>query len=169
MDLTDDADSIIRTLQDTGYVLAGIPDGVKIKALSKETYDAVCPHADVVLVEADGSKCLPLKYPREGEPVIPENTDEIIVVCGLNAIGQKAKDVCHRLDLVKECLKIEDNTLITPQHVQKLVTEGYLTPLRRKYPSKKVTLLPRHDGSHRQRELAALLQAEQDISSIAFE
>ena len=73
--LTDDANAIIQKLKETGYVMAGIPDGQKIKALSKETFDAVCVCADVVLVEADGSKCLPLKYPNATEPVIPENVD----------------------------------------------------------------------------------------------
>ena len=58
--LTDDADTIIRKLQDTGYAMAGIPNGIKLSPLSKQTFDAVCPHADVVLVEADGSKMLPL-------------------------------------------------------------------------------------------------------------
>ena len=101
--LTDDAGAIIHALKETGHAMAGIPDGEKIKPLSKETFDAVCACADVVLVEADGSKRLPLKYPNAAEPVIPENIEEMIVVCGLNAIGQKARDVCHRLELVKEC------------------------------------------------------------------
>ena len=122
--LTDDPSTIIRALQENGLVMAGIPDGVKLKALSRETFEAVQDHADVVLVEADGSRMLPLKYPNGTEPVIPENTDVIYVVCGLNAIGQKAKDVCHRLELVKTCLGIGDDTVITPEHVQKLVKEG---------------------------------------------
>ena len=158
--LTDDADTIIGALRETGYAMAGIPDGQKFKALSQETFHAVCAHADVVLVEADGSKRLPLKYPNAAEPVIPENTDEIIVVCGLNAIGQKAKDVCHRLELVKECLGIENNTLITPEHIRTLVTEGYLRPLRKAYPDKRITLSPRHDGSPEQKAIAAMLQEE---------
>ena len=167
--LTDDADTIIGVLQETGYVMAGIPDGPKIKALSKETFNAVCAHADVVLVEADGSKGKPAKYPNSTEPVIPDNAEEIIVVCGLNALGQKAKDVCHRMELVKDCLKIDDDTVITPAHVQKLVTEGYLNPLRQKYPDKKITLAPRHDGSLYQRALAAMLQQEADVSVIREE
>ena len=40
--LTDDAAAILQALNKTGYVMAGIPDGEKIKALSKETFDAVC-------------------------------------------------------------------------------------------------------------------------------
>lgn len=167
--LTDDAVAILRVLKKTGYVMAGLPDGEKIKPLSKETFDAVCARADVVLVEADGSKCLPLKYPNAAEPVIPENTDEIIVVCGLNAIGQKAKDVCHRLELVKSCLGIDDNTVITPVHIQTLVTDGYLKPLRRAYPDAEIRVSPRHDGSLYKRAIAALLEGEQDVSVLQKE
>ena len=158
--LTDDAGTIIHALKETGYAMAGIPDGKKINSLSRETFRAVCPYADVVLVEADGSRMHPLKYPNATEPVIPENTDEIIVVCGLNAIGQKAKDACHRLEQVKTCLGIAEDDIITPVHVQKLVTEGYLIPLREQYPGTKVSLQPRHDGSLYQRAIASLLQNE---------
>lgn len=155
--LTDDAEIIVRALRDTGCVMAGIPVGEKIKSLSPETYDTVCAQADVVLVEADGSKHMPLKFPNPSEPVIPENADEIIVVVGLNAIGRKAKDVCHRLELVKACLGIGDDTVITASHVQKLITDGYLKPLRRKYPGKPIALHPRHDGSAQQAEAASSL------------
>ncbi len=167
--LTDDADTIIGALQETGYAMAGILEGIKIKALSKETFDSACTCADVVLVEADGSKRLPLKYPNATEPVIPENADEIIVVCGLNAIGQKAKDVCHRLELVKACLAIREDTVITAEHVQKLVTEGYLKPLRAAFPNAKVTLRPSHDGTLYQRAIASLLQREQDVTMLQKE
>lgn len=167
--LTDNADTIIQALKEKGYVMAGIPEGIKFRALSEETYAAVCAHADVVLVEADGSKRMPLKYPNSTEPVIPDNADEIILVCGLNALGQKAKDVCHRLELVQACLGIEDDTIITSSHVRKLVTDGYLKPLREKYPDKKITVAPRHDGTLYQRVIAALLQQEADASVIREE
>lgn len=158
--LTDDADIIIRSLQQRGLVMAGVPDGAKIKALSRSTFEVVSSYADITLVEADGSKGLPLKYPNETEPVIPENTDEIIVVCGLNAIGQKAENVCHRLDLVKACLGIENDTVITAAHVQKLVTEGYLIPLRATFPRKQIHLIPRHNGSPQQQTIASVLQKD---------
>ena len=165
--LTDDAQRIIQALNETGYAMAGIPEGAKIKALSKEAFDSVCLHADVVLVEADGSRQLPLKHPGAGEPVIPEHTDEIIVVCGLNAIGQKAGDVCHRPELVKNCLGIDDDTVITASHVQKLVTASYLEPLRKAYPNATLTLTPRHDGSLYQRVIASLLENGQDADMIS--
>lgn len=167
--LTDDADTIIRALQENGYAMAGVPEEMKFKALSEETFEAVKTYAEVILVEADGSKSLPLKYPNGNEPVIPEGTDEIIVVCGLNALGQKAKDVCHRLERVKACLGIEEDTLITPEHVQKLILEGYLKPLREKYPQARVRVQPRHDGSLYQRVIASMLKNGQDVSVIRKE
>mgnify|MGYP002508676461 CR=1 FL=1 len=91
--LTDDAEAIIRVLRQQGYVMARIPEGEKIKALSRQTYAAVCAAADVVLVEADGSKHMPLKYPASHEPNIPDNADEIIVVAGLHGLHQPASSV----------------------------------------------------------------------------
>lgn len=167
--LTDNAEQITAALKESGYAMAGIPEGEKIKALSAETFEKVCVFADVVLVEADGSKGFPLKYPNATEPVIPANTNEIRIVCGLNAIGQKAKDVCHRLELVKTCLGIDENTVIAPAHIQQLLTEGYWNPLSAAYPNAKIIISPRHDGTLYQRAIAALLQNRQDVSAICKE
>ena len=161
--LSDDADTIVHELERTGFVMAGLAEGIKIFPVSPETYEKVCSHADVVLVEADGSRCLPLKFPNSTEPVIPDNVDEIIVVCGLFAMGQPAKAVCHRLELVKNCLQIEDDTVMTAELVQKLVMAGYIEPLRTKYPNAKVSLVPNHDGSLYQRAAAALMANNQDV------
>ena len=157
---TDDAAVITTHLKKNGFVMAGIAEGIKIRALSAETYKAVCKCADVTLVEADGSKHMALKFPKSSEPVIPENTDEILVVCGLHALGQKAKDCCHRLELVKDCLGINDDTVITLEHIQKLVEDGYMRPLRVKYPNKKITIIPRYGDSSVQRSLATMLRGE---------
>ena len=140
--LTDDAPAIIHAIKENGYVMAGIPEGEKIKALSEETFDAVCTYADVVLVEADGSKRLPLKYPNATEPVIPKHTDEIIVVWGPHGLGKPAREVCHRLALVTACLGIQEDTLITKEHVITLLRNGYLEPLRQQYPDVPITVYP---------------------------
>ena len=140
--LTDDADTILRTLRETGYAMAGIPEGIKIKALSPETFEAVCAAADVVLVEADGSKHMPLKFPNATEPVIPEHTDQIIVVWGPHGLGKPAREVCHRLELVLDCLGIDGDTPITREHVAVLLEKGYLMPLRRRHPGVKIRVYP---------------------------
>lgn len=167
--LTEDASVIIETLRKNGYVFAGVPEGPKIRALPASEYAAVCEMADVVLVEADGSKHMPLKYPNPEEPVIPDNADEIIVVCGLQGLNKAARDVCHRLELVKQHLDITDDTLITPAHIYRLVMEGYVQPLEARHPRKKITVVPRHDGSLYQRAIAAMLMARQNPELIPKE
>ena len=140
--LTDDADTILRALKESGYAMAGIPAGEKIRALSPETFRTVSNHADVVLVEADGSKHKPLKFPKATEPVIPEHTDEIIVVWGPHGLGKPAREVCHRPELVLECLGIDGDTPITRDHVAVLLEKGYLTPLAERYPCAKIVVYP---------------------------
>lgn len=41
----------------------------------------------LVLVEADGSKRLPIKAPASWEPVLPDGTDLVVGVVGLDALG----------------------------------------------------------------------------------
>lgn len=163
------ADEIVARLNEQGYAMAGSDKGEKISILPAELYEAVCAHADVVLVEADGSKHRAIKFPAEHEPVIPDNADEIIVVCGLHALGKPLAEAAHRTELVKACLNAEDDTIITPQHIQKLLTKGYMEPLRQRYPQKKVSIYVSHNGSLYQRALAALLEAEMDVSLIEKE
>lgn len=54
----------------------------KIGCLSEEKLEELRGLSDVLLIEADGAKRLPLKVPEEWEPVIPELVDLLIgVVC----------------------------------------------------------------------------------------
>ena len=140
--LTDDAATILRALEESGYAMAGIPAGIKFRALSPETFRTVSNHADVVLVEADGSKHMPLKFPNATEPVIPEHADEIIVVWGAHGLGRPAREVCHRLELVLDCLGIDGDTPITRNHVARLLEKGYLRPLGQRYPGAKILVYP---------------------------
>ena len=155
--LSDDASIIIHKLESDGYVMAGIPEGEKIAPLSIKTYNTVCSYADVVLVEADGSQHMPVKYPSTNVPVIPDNVDEIIIVTGLHGLNRPAIEVCHRLNLVKQCLGIEDHTLITLEHMIKLLKEGYVEPLTKQYPNIRIAVYVAHDGTKRQTENASFI------------
>ena len=44
--------------------------------------------SDVLLVEADGSRRLPLKVPHPHEPALPQETTQIVLSAGLNALGR---------------------------------------------------------------------------------
>lgn len=52
--------------------------------------------ADYVLVEADGSRSMPLKWHGDHEPVLPPNTDVLVLVAGLSGLDRCAEEVVHR-------------------------------------------------------------------------
>lgn len=55
---------------------------------------------DLILVEADGSKRLPVKAPAPWEPVVPEGTDLVVGVMGLDALGERMDErTVHRPEL----------------------------------------------------------------------
>lgn len=55
--------------------------------------------ADFVLVEADGSKMLPLKAHNATEPVIPANTKRTVCVIGASGLGKPIREAVHRPEL----------------------------------------------------------------------
>ena len=79
----------------------------KVKAPPAEVLDRLRDTADVVLIEADGSRHMPLKWPADWEPVIPDYTDITVCVAGLSAIGKKTADVVYRADELPDRLKRE--------------------------------------------------------------
>lgn len=157
--LGDDPQPILDALARDGYAMAGqiANRAGKIAALSDSTFAAVCQGADVVLVEADGSRQHPLKFPNDSEPIIPAGTNEIVVVCGLSAIGRPAGEVCHRMERVAAALGIDEETIITPEHVARLVRAAYLTPLASRYPETQISLYPCQRDTLYLRAVAALL------------
>lgn len=56
--------------------------------------------ADLVLIEADGSRRLPCKAPGDREPVLLPECDIIIGVLGLSALGKSVGEICFRPERV---------------------------------------------------------------------
>ncbi len=66
-----------------------LPDKNKLAGYPPELIDALNETGffEWILVEADGSRRLPLKAPGEHEPVIPQSSGRVIAVVGLEAVG----------------------------------------------------------------------------------
>lgn len=135
----------IRQKLDTqGFVVAGRPfDERKIGMLDPSVMEQTLKLADVVINEADGAKMKPLKAPVASEPVLPLQTDIVVIVAGLDCIGKKLKDTCFRVEEVMDILKTDnDDKRITPRDVTKIIQKGYLE----KTPFPCVVLLNKADG-----------------------
>lgn len=61
-----------------------------------QSFETLAQLADYVLVEADGSRGLPLKAHLAHEPVIPPCANQVIQVVGLSGIGCPIARVAHR-------------------------------------------------------------------------
>lgn len=137
------------------YGVYGDEEG-KMGYPGREAYERLCERADVVLVEADGSRRLPMKAPDwSREPVIPVNADMVLVVFGLSALGRPLKEVCHRwrlglpwiLDTQGQAPKEPGCSLVTEDMAAEFLEKGYLKAIRTRYPDAGlVTLLNQADG-----------------------
>lgn len=73
-----------------------------------------------IVCEGDGSRRMPVKVPRRGEPVLYPGTDTVIGVIGLSCLGQPAS----------ECLfgwtatKLENDVRITPDILEQIALSG---------------------------------------------
>ena len=57
-----------------------------------------------ILCEGDGSKRLPIKLPKDGEPVFFPKTDTVIGVIGLSCLGKPIKEMLFRYELLPKLI-----------------------------------------------------------------
>ena len=92
----------------------------------------------LILVETDGAGKMPLKYYRDGEPVWPARTSLAIVVMGLGALGEKARDVVFRFGRADypPLAELQEDTEWTWDHYLALLTGpgGYLDQVPAEVP-----------------------------------
>lgn len=68
---------------------------------------------DTVLIEADGAKGKPLKYPAPYEPVIPPFSGMVFVLAGLDSLFGQIKEKVFRWDVLREKWKLAGNEIIS--------------------------------------------------------
>lgn len=107
--------------------LSGSQEESKLIGLPLSEIRRLADCADVLLIEADGAKCLPIKVPREREPVIPKETDAVIGCAGLDCIGFPMEEKCFRLSLAKACLGQPGSHVMTPEDVAKILSSQWGT------------------------------------------
>lgn len=98
-------------------------------------------YADIIFIEADGSKYHALKIPNDKEPAIPDfiinYISEIIVVMGVHAIGRKLSEVCYRYNLAKD---LEYNKEVDLDCIKYIAEKYYIKKLKDKYKNANIKL-----------------------------
>ena len=87
----------------------------KLKGLPEAEIGSLIDYADILLIEADGARRLPLKFPGDHEPVLIPETKAVIGCAGLDSMGQRFCDACFRYELAAPVLSLSEETKISPQ------------------------------------------------------
>ena len=120
------ADKIRQDLERYHYTVAASLDREKgkIGCLPEEKLEELRGPADVLLIEADGAKRLPLKVPGEWEPVIPKFAELIIGVVGMDALGEPIQKTCHRPERVSDFLGKGMEEAVTEEDIVKIAASA---------------------------------------------
>ncbi len=106
---------------------AGILPGNKLAGLPSQAVDNLQASgvAEYILVEADGSKGLPLKAPGPHEPVIPRSATMVVIVAGLDGLGKKLnRGNVHRPEIAAAILKREQGSILDERAIAGLLTHS---------------------------------------------
>lgn len=80
--------------------------------------------ADYVLIEADGSRGLPLKAPDKHEPVLPSQARLTIAVAGMSCVGKTIAEAVHRPALYAALVGATEADSVSPAMVVSVLADA---------------------------------------------
>lgn len=118
-----DAVTVHNLWQQRRYAVIGTPElsTGKLTAPPQDLYEALQLQADVILCEADGSRHHPCKVPAENEPVLLPDSDIVLAVAGMDALGRPLAQTCQRSQLAAELLGCSLDSVIDEQMLAALL------------------------------------------------
>lgn len=147
-----------QALAEHGTVCCGTPVEDGKLAASPIAAAELARLADYVLLEADGSRGLPLKAHAKHEPVIPLEASTLVVVVGAHGFDQPIEAAVHRPALACEQLNASPSDLATAECAARLLL-AELPRLTQDRPQlKTISVLITHVDSEARREQAEQFQ-----------
>lgn len=118
-----DAATVHNLWQQRRYAVIGTPElsTGKLTAPPQFLYEALHLQADVILCEADGSRHHPCKVPAEHEPVLLPDSDIVLAVAGMDALGNSLQQACQRPQLAAALLGCSAEKIIDAQMLASLL------------------------------------------------
>ena len=105
------------------YAADALVPGGKLSGFSPEMVQWAQTHTDIILIEADGSRSLPLKGWAEYEPVVIRETQMTIGVMPLFLLGQPVgPHNVHRFELFSQLTGAKDGDMLTCGHIVAAIT-----------------------------------------------
>lgn len=113
---------LARALDDHGWVIAWQHvDDHRAVGVTPQTCDRWGAFADTVAVEADGSRRMPFKAPRDYEPVIPLASTHVVACVGMAAVGVPILEGCQRPELVAALAGCREVDELSPERLARVL------------------------------------------------
>ena len=111
---------------DSSLLVVGGVDGDRAGGVPPELPAEMlaCAGVDWVVVEADGSRMLPVKAPAAHEPVVPNETGLLVLVVGVDALAGPIREVAHRPERVCTITGFAPEETLTPEALAALLTSS---------------------------------------------
>ena len=107
-------------LQTGEVVSAGSIEGQKL-SVPEQPFDELMQFADYILVEADGSRQLPLKAHAAHEPVIPKEANTVLTVIGIDGLGKPIRIAAHRPELFASIVHADPEAAVTAEMIRNVL------------------------------------------------
>lgn len=101
--------------------IVGTPCGDGKFGPPEQSWAELCTLADYVLVEADGSRGLPLKAHLPHEPVLPQEAGQVIAVLGLTGLGRPIAEAAHRPERYAGLVGCTPEDIATPERAARVL------------------------------------------------
>jgi probable selenium-dependent hydroxylase accessory protein YqeC len=99
----------------------------RVGGVDPEWVGDLAPLADVVLVEADGSRRRPIKGTADHEPAIPDAATLVVAVANVQALGTPVdEEHVHRPEIFSKLTGVEPGQSITPRAFALALAQGSL-------------------------------------------
>lgn len=120
---------LVRTIDELDHILETHPVaaiGTLDPATGKVSsptcgVDALAACADYILVEADGSRCLPLKAHERWEPVVPACAARTVLMVGAGGLGSPIECAVHRPEVFRRLTGAGTGDAATPALVARAI------------------------------------------------
>ena len=120
-------EKIAEKLAELGAASAGgvTSSGERIVGIEPSLVPALAPKDGVTLVEADGSRRLPLKGTAEHEPALPDGVTLVVAVGGVRALGKPVdEEHVHRPEVFSTLTGVGHGHTITPAAFARALLAG---------------------------------------------
>jgi molybdenum cofactor cytidylyltransferase len=109
---------------ESALLVVGRVEGERATGVAPELPAELLAHPRVtwVVVEADGSRMLPVKAPGPHEPVIPNGTTLLVPVVGIDALSKPIAEIAHRPERVCAITGLAPEERLTPAALARLIT-----------------------------------------------